>query len=259
MSEKTEESKPATQEGPLARLLSSIKFLVDPVLPVENRRDDGRVECSYKVSYLSETNRSGEGELMDISRRGMRLRTSEALAKGRIVSLLPPKRMEIQEDFAPLMARVVWACKDTDGRYLAGLLLPAGSADEETWVEELLTRLGYPNDPKRRKHVRAEANLEGVFRLTGGPEAEVLVMNLGMGGALVRADDRYEKDSAFTLLLGPAGNLPEIELQGVVLKSMGEESGGHNHSVRFGPLERRRHDLLKEYIVYLLEEPEVSE
>lgn len=252
----TDKTEKATPEGPLARLLSSIKFLVDPVLPVDDRRDLGRLECSYEVSYLSESNQSGTGELLDISRRGLRLRTEKALSKGRNVALKPPPNLPMKDDFAPIMAKVVWACRDTDGRFLAGLLLPPGSDDEESWIEELLTRLGYADDGQRRRHVRAEADLEGLLQLAGGPQAEVTILNLGLGGALIRAQDSYEKDSTFSLLVGPFQDLPELKLQGTVLKVTATEAEHALHSVRFGPLEKRRHELLKEYIVSLLKEPE---
>ncbi len=205
------------------------------------------------------SDKNGIGELLDISRRGLRLRADRQLSKGRTIALRSPRSLENEKVFPPVMARVVWACRDTDGQFLAGLLLPTASDNEETWVEELLTRLGSADDGQRRKHVRAEANLDGVFQLVGGAEAEVLVLNLGLGGALIRAEDCYEKDSAFTLQLGPQGDLPELELQGTVLKNATSDDEGDEftyHSVRFGPLERRRHAVLKEYIIWLLRDPE---
>lgn len=258
MSENTQEATTESQ-GPFAKLLSSIKFLVDPVLPVDDRRISNRLDCSYQVHYLTDDNKHGQGELLDISRRGLRLRTDRQLAKGRTIALKSPKSLENEKVFPPVMARIVWACRETGGKFLAGLLLPTANINDETWVEELLTRLGYADDGQRRRHVRAEANLEGVWHLVGGAEAEVLVLNLGLGGALIRAEDCYEKDSAFTLQLGPIGDLPEVELQGTVIKNApgdGDDQEFTYHSVRFRPLEKRRHALLKEYIIALLQDPE---
>jgi hypothetical protein len=254
MAESNKSNQPGeAKKSAMARLLSSIKFLVEPGLPVEERRIGGRLECSLETSYVSEMGDSGEAVVLDISRRGLRIRTSGSVTKGLTLALKPPSEFA-NGDFAPLMARVMWSKKDDDG-YLAGLLLPPGSEDEETWLEAFLVSKGYGvGGPQRRKYVRADSELPGRLNIRDEPTMEVTVLNLGLGGALIRCEPVLEKMSPFRLHLGPYEDLPELEISGTILRhSKGDDSEPWTyHSSRFGPLEERRHSLLKEYVVKLL-------
>jgi hypothetical protein len=255
MSEQKDEALRQSKKGALARLLSSIKFLVDPELPVEDRRVAGRVDCQLETGYVTETGEGGVGTVLDISRRGLRMRTDLLLPKGITVALKPPASLNAG-DLAPIMARVMWSSKADQG-YLSGLLLPPGIEDEETWLEALLIDLGFDaGSSQRRKFVRAETSLPGRLHLDGLPVLEVTVLNLSLGGALLKAEQAFEKSSSFQLGLGPHKDLPELELSGTILRhTPAEGEGRHLHSTRFGPLEERRHTLLKEYIIKLLQKP----
>jgi hypothetical protein len=239
------------KKSALAQLLSSIKFLIDPELPTEDRRATGRLSCQLETSYLSETGSAGAATVLDVSRRGLRIRTSGTVRKGLTIVLKAPE--EVGESFAPLMARIMWTSKEGEGS-LAGLLLPPGSEDEETWLEAFLVSKGYDiEEPQRRKFVRADSELDGLLTPADQPTMEVLVLNLGMGGAMLRSDTRLEANSAFRLEIGPYADLPALELSGTILRpSQREGESWHYHSCRFSPLEERRHSLLKKYIIKLL-------
>lgn len=241
-----------TKKGALARLLSSIKFLVEPDLSVDDRRIAGRLACSLDTSYVTETGETGTGQVLDVSRRGLRMRTPVAVSKGLTIALKAPANLT-EAAYAPLMAKVMWSSRDGDS-YLLGLLLPPGIEDEETWLEAYLISAGYNiEDPQRRKFVRAESELAGQLLLDAQPPVEVLVLNLGLGGALLRSELSFDSNSPFRLQLGPHGNLPELVLSGSILRvSQNEGEDWYYHSTRFGPLEERRHTLLKEYIIKLL-------
>lgn len=245
-------SRMENKQSALARLLSSIKFLVEPDLPVEDRRGGGRLECLLSTSLVTESGDSHDCIVLDVSRRGLRIRTTRSLGKGVSVALKPPE--PFAQSHALLMARVMWSRKDDGGHgYLAGLLLPPGTEHEESWLESYLLSRGFSaSGPQRRKYLRAESELPGRLIRKDNSAVHVMVLNLGLGGALIRSDEELEKMSPFRLHIGPYGNLAELELAGTVLRKTGEVEPYHIHSSRFGPLEARRHELLKGYITSLL-------
>ena len=254
MGDSSDEGKTRAEarQGALSRLFSSIKFLVEPDPPVEDRRGGGRLESALATSFVTENGDNYDCTVLDVSRRGLRVRTARPVGKGLSVAIKPPE--QFAENHASLMARVMWSRKDDDGTPLAGLLLPPGNENEESWLEAYLLSKGHSaSGPQRRKFLRADAELPG--RLVGKDNKTVAVtlINLGLGGALIRCEPELAKMSPFQLHLGPHGSLPELELSGTILRltpSNGETF--HLHSSRFGPLEARRHDLLKKYIVSLL-------
>lgn len=239
-------------KGPFGRLMSSLKALVEPELPLEDRRLSGRLETSLEVDYVTEQKISGRGLILDISRRGLRLRTDLPLSKGNSIAINAPEAL--QAYFAPMMAQVMWTSRFSDD-YVYGLLLPPGLEFEESWVAAVMKQLGYEIASfQRRKYVRADSELPGILLLDAQPPLSVTVLNLSMGGAMVSSEVVVESETPFRLQLGPHADLPELEVSGVILRNTpGEEEGQHIHSTRFGPLEKRRHSLLKEYIMNLLE------
>lgn len=250
MTETTDSGQQETRQGPLARLMNSIRGLVDPDLPVEDRRSAGRYPCELETSYVTEIGGTGQARVLDVSRRGLRLSTPASLGRGITVAVKPPAALD--GAFPPLMARVMWSRKAEDG-YLCGLLLPPGTEDDQSWLEAYLSSQGLnPREPQRRKHVRADSDIPGLVSWEGRPALPVMVKNLSLGGALIRTPETLEKNSAFRLSIGPHADLPDLELSGVVLRQSGGDEEGNDYSVRFGPLEQRRHTLLKEYIVSLL-------
>lgn len=253
MTEKIKPSPGEAKKNPFSKLLASIKELVEPTLPIEDRRGGGRLACSYETSYVSEYGESGQCEIIDVSRRGLQLKTERPLARGLNVAIKTPEALG-REKFASVMTKVMWTRKSQDQRYLSGLLLPPGIEDEETWLESILSKAGHKHDgSQRRKFVRAESEIAGRLDLEGEAPFNVTVVNLGMGGALIKSERSLEADRHFNLQLGPFGDLPEIEISGTILREASSTDGGPRlHSSRFGPLEKRRHSLLQEYILALL-------
>ncbi len=255
----TDKAKPTAWEAkinPFSRLLSSIKQLVDPTLPIEDRRGGGRLACSYESSFVTEHGETGRCEVVDVSRRGLQLITENPLAKGLTVAIKTPETLG-SDAFASVMTKVMWTRKDQDQRFLSGVLLPPGIEDEETWLEAILSKSGYRDDgSQRRKFVRAESEISGRLALDGETPFEVMVLNLGMGGALIKCEQSLPAERHFVLELGPFGDLPDIEISGTILRETDSNDGGPRlYSSRFGPLEKRRHSLLQEYILTLLKKP----
>lgn len=241
------------KRGALTRLLASIKNLVDPALPVEDRRNFERVRCQLEVSYLTEHGLSNHGILLDLSRRGLQIKTDQSLNRGLTIVVKPPSDLA-HLDFAPVMAQVMWS-KHDNGSYLAGLLLPPGLADEETWLEALMSNLGHGQTfSQRRQFVRADAHLPGQLVIDEHPPQHVTILNLSLGGALLTGAESFPKGTPFKLRLGPFRDLPLLDLCGIILRENSSKTphSAPSTSLRFGPLEGRRHALLKEYILRLL-------
>ena len=242
------------KRGLLTRLLSSISFLIEPTLTTEDRRTVPRLPCSESVTFVSDTGASGTAELLEVSSRGLRLRTDIALTKGRTLALNPPDNKELKT--APLMARVVWSNPQGSSRQVVGLALPSELQDESTWLDSMLKSLGYTDDgSQRRQHIRAEAEIQGRLLLEGQTEeqrVEVSVLNLGMGGALFRCASTFPKDAQFQLSIGPHDDLPQLNLNGTILRII-EKEGFTLHPSRFRPLDERDDKILREYILNLLE------
>lgn len=240
----------------LGRVLSSIQFLVSPNINTEDRRSVPRIKCRYPIGFLTETGAAGEGQLLDVSAKGFRLRTTLKLSRTMTLAVNPPQT-ESLSGFSPLMAQVVWSASEREGYTLYGMALPAEVAEERTWLEEVLDELGYRHDgSQRRQHIRANAKIAGQLQLEDDETEEfhsVSVLNLGMGGALIRCEQTLEKNRQFRLTLGPFEDLPELELRGTILRvSEQPEENFTLHPSRFRPLDERDNKLLREYILTLL-------
>jgi c-di-GMP-binding flagellar brake protein YcgR len=155
------------------------------------------------------------------------------------------------------MARVVWGAKRNDGGWESGLALPAGTEHEHTWLRDLARSLGcYDGEAQRRAHIRASAEIDGSLTIESDETQEthrVAVLNLGMGGALLRSRENFSPNDQFALVLGPFHDLPQIELRGSILRaSKDPKQGCIFYPSRFRPLEGRDGKGLEEYIFKLL-------
>lgn len=250
-------TQPKQKKNLLTRILSSIRFLVNPELNTDDRRGEPRIPCLYRLTFVTDVGIKGEADLLDVSRNGLRVETDELHPKGTTMALNPPNEEELTV-FSPLMAQVVWTNVTANDKYRLGLALPSGLADEETWLDSVLESLGYSESgPQRRQHIRAEGAIDG--RMTMDEDESkttilVSVLDLGMGGALIKCPETLEKNAQFSLLLGPYDDLPQIELQGTILRAVAKpEQGLTLHPARFRPLDEREETLLREYILNLLE------
>jgi hypothetical protein len=240
------------KQGLLTRILSSINFLVTEDTGTAEMRNAARIECRAEVAYIDENGSGGKGYLVDISKTGLQLETEKKLSKGITVALNAPDDDTLDRT-APFMAKVRWTGKGKAGTYRAGLALPPGTEEDPHWLESLLHQLGYTEDgTQRRRFIRADSAIGG--RLT--PQAEdseaidVKVLNLGMGGALLRADESLPRNLQFELVIGPHEDLPELSLDGTILRVI-EKSQFSLHPSRFATADEREVEILKEYILKL--------
>ena len=249
-------SEGSQKKGFLNRILSSIDFLVSPDLNTEDRRSVPRCPCSLKLSYVGEGGVSGEATLVDVSSKGLQIETNGPLTKTTAIALNPPQDQEL-EISSPLMTHVIWSMKVSDQTFRSGLVMPDELEDEPTWLDSVLQALGYSYDgSQRRQHIRAEAAIDGELVLdddSGARSHKVSVLNLGMGGALIKSSETLDKNQQFSLTVGPFGDLPAVELRGTILRVVGKTDDGHTlHPSRFRPSDERGEKLLTEYILQLI-------
>ena len=242
------------KQGLLTRVLSSINFLVTENTDTRDTRGSARIECRAEVAYVEETGLKGTGYLVDISRTGLQLETEKKLSKGRTIALNAPDD-ETLDRTAPFMAKVRWTSKGKAGTYRAGLELPPGTESDPHWLESLLHQLGYTDDgSQRRRFIRADSAIEGQLTpaAEGSDPISVKVLNLGMGGALLRAEEALAQNLQFKLVLGPHEDLPELSLDGTILRIIEKPDEGFTlHPSRFATSNEREESILNEYILKL--------
>ena len=239
------------KQGLLSKLMSSISFLVTEDTKTQDQRNSPRIECRAEISYVDEHGIKGTGFLIDISKSGLQLETSTKLGKGLTLALNAPND-ESLERTTPFMAKVCWSRKG-QGVFRAGLALPSGVEDDPHWLESLLHQLGYTEDgSQRRRFIRSDSELSGLLSpaLDRENPIPVKVLNMGLGGALLRSNTALPKNLEFYLQIGPYQDLPAVGVEGSVLKVTEKpEEGFSLNSVRFSIAEEKELDILKEYIL----------
>lgn len=252
---KNDDGRSKRKEGLLSRLMSSLNFMVSDEPSTRDQRGSARINCRYEVTFVDEFGKKGSGYLIDISKSGLQMETGNRLRKGVTLALQAPDDEKLDRT-APFMAKVRWTRKGKDGIHRIGLALPPGVEDDPHWLEALLHQLGYTEDEgQRRQHIRASSQIPGVLTPVTETDKqagsfEVAILNLGMGGALLKSQVPLAKNSQFHLVLGPFEDLPEIKLFGSVLRVM-EKSDHVLYPSRFRAQEERDEKILEEYILKL--------
>lgn len=251
---KKEDTRGKKKAGFFARLLSSIHYLVDEDTNTEDKRRAHRITCRAEVAYVDINGTRGNGFLVDISKNGLQLETESKLYKGMTVAIKAPEE-EMLDNTAPFMAKVRWVRKK-HGIFRVGLALPDGIHEDPNWLESLLKQLGYnESESQKRQHIRASSEIPGQLTLDGDQDRTSIgleVLNLGMGGALLRSEQDLEKDSQFSLLIGPFEDLPPLVLTGTILRVVEKPDKKFNlFPSRFRPQEEKETKVLQEYILKL--------
>ncbi len=251
-----EKTESKVKRSALSSLLENLKALLDSGIPVEDRRSCGRMPCLYRITFIGESGRTGAGDILNVSRSGLLLRSDGHLTRGRTLALNPPSEERV-DAYPPLMAKVVWTRREVDGSVLGGLTLPPSLTDESTWLEVLLKRLGYTSDAsQKRRFIRVDAEFPALWRPLEDGSAElreVTVSNLGMGGALISSERAIPSGDPFLLVVESLLDLPRIELPGRVLRNtLHQDSGRTYHSCQFDKPPPRTEGLLRDGILKLL-------
>lgn len=252
---KNDDGRVKRKESLLSRVISSLSFMLSDTLSTRDQRQAARISCELAVTFVDEFGVRGEGAIVDVSKSGLQLVTDKKLRKGVTLAVRAPDDESLDRT-APFMAKTRWCRKSEDGRFRVGLLLPPGVENDPHWLESLLHQLGYTEDDgQRREYIRAETQITGQItpvddRNDSGASFEISVLNLGMGGALLKSQVPLSKNGQFHLTIGPYEDLPELRLFGTVLRVV-EKADHILYPSRFRAREEHEEKVLEEYILKL--------
>lgn len=212
-----------------------------------------RLKCRYPVTCSLEK-RAFLATVVDMGLQGMRLEFPERVKAGQEIHVT-------YNSDAPtftvdtVRCRAAWCRKGRAGKIEVGVRYEETPANlEHSWVKVILRELGFDEKSifQRRRQRRAVAMLPAhVDRGTGRVAARVL--NLGVGGALLQAEDFLDKGQRLTLEIGPALGLPILVARAEVVNCRYEpQSRSWFAGLRFRDLGGRQLDLLSRYLVNLL-------
>lgn len=250
------EPTPTTFGSFLKKILSFGKSQVD----THERRRFGRLAVGEAIKCATEETGQIDAELVELSLGGMRLKSPKELRKRTGIAINPPEDSVFSE-WAPVMCQVVWCRRPADADHCLVGLCYHGTAEAlvDSWVAALLSSLGFGNTlAQRREHVRAEAEIPVVLA-RGHLRSQGVILNLGLGGALLVTDSAFPKDKEVELTLGPMGSLPVGHFRAEVLSCRAENTGEEDeenflHGLRFLDMPPENHRLLTDYVLEVLEE-----
>lgn len=223
----------------LGRLLGKVKVLLlggsEPEFELTERRTEHRPDTRQEVVCRSE-DRNVAACMVDVSRSGMRLESSEKLAPDTVV-LVSQARGQVKRGRQRLRCRVVWSRQRADGRWTCGLRF---EEEEEnfrlSWIQEALKKVGYEHrlSFRHRKSRRVEAAIplevqsRECIPVTGG-----VTVDVGVGGALLSLPVELAAGEVIRLALVLDETEPALQIMANVLSVRTESTGEVLHHVRF--------------------------
>lgn len=218
------------------------------------KRELIRLKCRYKVTLSIEKQAFG-GHVTDMGLKGMRAEVPERLKVGTPVHVTySAETTGFQVDTVKTV--VAWCRKSKTGKIEVGLRYDETRTNlERSWVKLILRELGFDEKSifQRRKARRAVAMLPAQVARMGQRTQGARVLNLGVGGALLQSDERFDKGQDMVLDVGPALGLPVLSVPGEVVTCRYEpQSQSWLEGVRFRSMDQKQLDLLTRYIVNLL-------
>ncbi|MBI3924752.1 MAG: PilZ domain-containing protein [Armatimonadetes bacterium] len=202
-----------------------------------------RVSCELPVFGMAlESSRFFTATVKDVSLGGLRLEFEEpTLRAGETVKVKPGRGP------AGINCRVVW----TRG-YEAGLqFLDPPARVARSWVLPLLCPERGTDQSNRRRYIRVRSELPGIVGPPWGGQLPMTVLDLGLGGGMIRCDRSFARGTKLFLRLG-IGEHEALETQCEVVNCQETGQGDHRCHVRFLDLSPAQMRLLGRYVVELL-------
>lgn len=212
------------------------------------RREIVRVECKVPAVCLFPDGKQSKAVVVDMGMKGLRLECRKKLPANKTVRIMRP-------DGGPVNCKIVW-CKPKrfSDRYLAGLEFSDTPENlRHSWIKNTLQNLGFvPGRIKeKRMHIRVPAEQRASLVSAAGDElTEGLLINLGIGGALVEMGVLVPKALRVSLRVDPMGALPALELPCEIRSAFqNQRNQKFMHGLRF---DDQDNDLVKKYLALLM-------
>lgn len=191
-------------------------------LTLHQKRRLTRIVCRYPVTCHWEQH-AVAANVLDMGLGGLRLGLSSPPLAGNtlLVQLDPP----LVGAF-PVRGRVQWSVGQEAG--VAYLDHPGNL--ERSWVQRVLKLIGFDEQAifERRLHVRIASSLPARV-----DEAPARMLNLGIRGALVQADESREVGQLLEVTVGPLPPLAPLTLSAEVVRCRSAEEGRFNLGLVF--------------------------
>lgn len=236
-------------------LVQGFKTLVQR--PADNwdyseRRKLIRLRCEYRC-LIEIQGKNHEAVILDMGLGGLRLRSYQPCKVGDTLQILSPFN-EIGDSNEPVLCQVQWVQQSNKSfhNYLGVKYISDNKAMARTWVRGVLKQLGFRPEfiTSKRRWVRADHILEGTLKRPDNNRHEILVHNLGIGGALFEYRNALPLGDS-EIRVGPYEGLPAMDLQGVLVKA--RPQGRHYlYGLQFENLNASQLRMLGVYLKHLL-------
>ncbi len=232
--------------GLVRQLWQTLRSIRSEPHPVEERRTVPRLVCEIPVVMLEGKGARG-GQITDVGLFGLSLEEPENLPAGTKIRLL----LAHDESLEEVACKVRW-CRKIKNGFLCGLKYHQDPISlSRSWVCTLLRELGYDLDhlQQRRHYIRVKTRIPAKM---GGMDGQV--RDLGVGGALVSADQPLDTDSEVVLSLGPHDELPAMNLLAELRNRRRDDDGAWLHSLHFLDPNEEQTERLGQYVLSFLGE-----
>ncbi|GMU54367.1 MAG: hypothetical protein AMXMBFR33_35130 [Candidatus Xenobia bacterium] len=222
--------------------------------PGEELRSRIRVLCRYPVQIESGEGPPDRAYVVDIGLNGLRVEDVRRLKKGSLVQVASAyPGLEHNR----LTCEVVWCRERISGGYNAGLSYE--TAPPGSWVRVILDELGLDEErgAQRRRYVRIATSLRAQVRDLSSNQllTEGRVVNLGLGGVLLRSPRQLAEGNEVLCLFGPYSHYPHLSVEATCLSShYDEDDQDWYHSLGFANLTAREVREVGRFVVGLLKE-----
>lgn len=192
--------------------------------------------------------------VVDIATRGARLETPQPLQPGQLL-IISYRPGGVPVGRQRLKCEVAWS----DAGHAGIKFVDTEENIKHSWAHRILSELGFDDRSIfKRKSRRADAVLPTVLFLVDQDELSChgTILNIGVGGALVRIPTLLEDNARLRMEIGPYAKLPLLQLFGRVLRSRPEEGQEDLflHNIRFLNQDGPEVELLGKYVITLLKE-----
>ncbi len=245
----------------LENLLDGVRsfFLGRSSSDPEEKRRLVRVRCHIPVQVKCH-DKLVSALVCDMGIQGMRVRIGSAVKTGTRLPVLHNESRAGRTHTQIVNCRVAW-CRRLKGerRYSAGLIYDEPKeAMRSSWVAALLRELGLDENTihEQRKFIRANGIVPIWLRPQPGqtdqPKAEMV--NLGVGGALLRSRQIMKGGQRFLVDIGPHASLPPLKkIEVEVLHCHSDPAGGgYLVALRFHQTGAEQVRLLGRYVLALM-------